>query len=126
MRAFSKWKILKWEILMEKAATFREQGQYKKAVKVAKKALKVAEKTFRPEPVALDGLAVLYAAQGRYVKAEALFKRALAIWEKALGKDHPDVATVLENMAELYEEVGKEDEAKRLAERAKGIRSGNQ
>ena len=44
MRAFSKW-----EILIEKAVTFREQGQYEKAVKVAKKALKVAEKTFGPD-----------------------------------------------------------------------------
>ena len=58
--------------------------------------------------------------------AEPLYERSLAIREEILGKDHPDVATVLENMAELYEKIGKEDEAKRLAERARGIRSRNQ
>jgi hypothetical protein len=43
--------------------------------------------------------------------------------EKVLGKNHPHVATVCENMAELYKKVGKEDEAERLEERARKIRS---
>ena len=51
----------------------------------------------RPRPPrcrhALNNLAELYQAQGRYGEAEPLFKRALAIHEKALGPDHPDVAT---------------------------------
>ena len=34
-------------------------------------------------------------AQGKYAEAEGLYKRALAIDEKALGADHPDVATTL-------------------------------
>ena len=34
--------------------------------------------------------------QGRYAEAEPLYKRALAIQEKALGPDHPDVATSAE------------------------------
>ena len=46
------------------------------------------------------------------LRPEPLYKRALAIREEALGKDHPDVATVLENLAVLYEKIGKEDEAK--------------
>ncbi|MEE8509837.1 MAG: tetratricopeptide repeat protein [candidate division NC10 bacterium] len=50
----------------------------------------------------------------------------LAIRENALGPDHPDVATTLENMAKLYNEIGKKHEARRLEERAKGIRSRNQ
>ena len=41
----------------------------------------------------LNNLAVLYSDQGRYAEAEPLYKRALAIREKALGPDHPDVAT---------------------------------
>jgi len=31
-----------------------------------------------------------------------LYKRSLAISEKALGKNHPDVATILNNLALLY------------------------
>jgi tetratricopeptide (TPR) repeat protein len=49
----------------------------------------------------LNNLAALYYAQGQYAKAEPLFKRTLAIWEKALGSEHPHVATSLENYAAL-------------------------
>ena len=45
-------------------------------------------------------------AQGRYADAEPLYKRALAISEKALGPDHPDVATSLNNLAVLYRAPG--------------------
>ena len=38
-------------------------------------------------------------AQGRYAEAEPLYKRSLAIREKALGPDHPDVGTSLNNLA---------------------------
>jgi hypothetical protein len=34
--------------------------------------------------------------------AEPLYKRALAIAEKALGPDHPDAGTDLNNLAVLY------------------------
>ncbi len=54
---------------IEKAVTFREQGQYEKGVKVAKKALKVAEKTFGPDhpyvATSLNGLGLLYYSQGK-------------------------------------------------------------
>ena len=42
---------------------------------------------------------MLYKDQGRYADAEPLYKRSLAIREKALGPDHPDVATSLNNLA---------------------------
>jgi hypothetical protein len=49
----------------------------------------------------------------------------MGIREKAFGADHPNVATVLENLAALYTEMGKTDEAERLAERAAKIRQLN-
>jgi hypothetical protein len=52
--------------------------------------------------MSLNNLAVLYNAQGRYAQAEPLFKRSLAIRVKALGPDHPDVATSQNNLAALY------------------------
>jgi tetratricopeptide (TPR) repeat protein len=76
--------------------------------------------------LSLSNLAILYHEQGNYVEAELLYSRALAISEKAFDKDHPDVATVLENMAFLYEKIWKKDEAKELIERVKKIRSKNQ
>ena len=52
--------------------------------------------------LSLNNLAALYVAQGRYAEAEPLYKRSLAIQEKALGPDHPDVGTSLNNLAGLY------------------------
>ena len=57
--------------------------------------------------------------------AESLYQQALAIVKKTLGPDHPYVATVLENISELYKETGRMDEAKRVEERANAIRSRN-
>ncbi len=62
----------------------------------------------------LNNLAGFYYAQGKYAKAEPLYKRSLAITEKALGKDHPNVADVLENMAKLYKKIGKKDQPRNL------------
>jgi len=69
--------------------------------------------------------AEVYQAQGRYAEAEPLYQWALAIVKKTLGPDHPYVATVLENISELYKETGRMDEAKRVEERANAIRSRN-
>ncbi|MDA0803982.1 MAG: tetratricopeptide repeat protein, partial [Planctomycetota bacterium] len=56
-------------------------------------------------------------------KAEPLYKRSLAIWEKALGPDHPDVATSLENLAALYRATKRDKEAEPLEQRAAKIRA---
>jgi hypothetical protein len=53
----------------------------------------------------LNGLAELYRAQGQYTKAEPLHQRALAIREKALGPEHPEGATSLENYARLLRDI---------------------
>jgi len=68
-------------------------------------------------------LAGLFEAQGKYAEAEPFYKRVLKIREKVLGPDHPDVATVCENMAKCYRNMGKKHEAEVLETRAKQIRS---
>ena len=60
-------------------------------------------------------------AQGRYAEAEPLYKRALAIREKALGPDHPDVGTSLNNLAGLYRAQGRYAEAEPLYKRGLAI-----
>ena len=72
-------------------------------------------------PRDLNNLAALYCTQGQYAQAEPLYKRALAIWEKALGPDHPDVATSLNNLAELYGTQGQYAQAEPLYKRALAI-----
>ena len=66
---------------------------------------------------------MLYQAQGKYAEAEPLYKRSLAIREKALGPEHPDVATSLENYAALLRQTAHADEAERMEARAKAIRA---
>ncbi len=53
----------------------------------------------------------LYRA-GNYVRAVAVARAALEVAEHNVGKDHPAVATSLENLALLYEAQGKYDYAK--------------
>ena len=53
----------------------------------------------------------------QYAAAEHLYKRALSIYEKALGLDHPSVATTLNNLALLYRATGRNLEAQELEHR---------
>ncbi len=71
----------------------------------------------------LNNLAELYSAQDHYAEAEPFYQRALAIVEKALGPEHPHVATTLENYAALLRETARADEAERMEARAKAIRA---
>ena len=71
----------------------------------------------------LNNLAVLYRAQGKYAEAEPLYRRALAIKEKALGPEHPSVATVLANYAALLRKTNRDNEAAKLEACAKAIRA---
>ncbi|CAM9452771.1 unnamed protein product, partial [Hapterophycus canaliculatus] len=60
--------------------------------------------------------------QGKYEEAVPLCERAIIIWETALGREHPDVAVGLNNLAELLCEQGKHTEAKPLFERSQKIK----
>ena len=44
--------------------------------------------------------------RGIYSEARPLFERAVAIYEKALGPEHPDTATSLNNLAGLLQDQG--------------------
>jgi tetratricopeptide (TPR) repeat protein len=61
-------------------------------------------------------------AQGRYAEAEPLYQRSLAIDEKALGPDHPSVATSLNNLAELHKAQGRYVDAEPLYKRSLAIK----
>ncbi|MEO6422149.1 MAG: tetratricopeptide repeat protein, partial [Candidatus Nitrotoga sp.] len=52
------------------------------------------------------------------MEAEPIIERALSIDGQAFGKDHPDVATVLSNLASLFEATHRYNEAEPLRERA--------
>jgi tetratricopeptide (TPR) repeat protein len=67
------------------------------------------------------GAAYLY-ARARFIEAEPLFERSLAIKEKSLGDEHADVAVALNNLAELYRNLGRLSEAEPLFERSLAIK----
>jgi tetratricopeptide (TPR) repeat protein len=69
-----------------------------------------------------NNLASVYQDLGKYADAEVIFKRALTIKEKALGPNHPDVATNLDNLAVLYSDQGRYADAEPLSKRALAIR----
>ena len=50
----------------------------------------------------LHNLVIQYASQGRYEVAVPLCKQALEDLEKASGREHPDVATMLNILALVY------------------------
>jgi len=47
----------------------------------------------------INNLATVYRDQGKYEEALPLYCRALITIEKGLGPDHPDVATIANNLA---------------------------
>jgi len=59
---------------------------------------------------------VLLEQQGSYAEARPLYEQSLAIWEKALGPEHPNVATSLNNLAGLLKDQGSYAEARPLYE----------
>ena len=54
-----------------------------------------------------DDLADEVLTRDSFGEAEPLYKRALAIDEKAHGPQHPEFATGLSNLAELYRVQGR-------------------
>ena len=62
-----------------------------------------------PQPIspAVEILAWVRRYQSRYADAELLYKRSLAVCKKGLGPDHPDLAVLLNNLADLYRAQGR-------------------
>ncbi|MEQ8957186.1 MAG: tetratricopeptide repeat protein, partial [Coleofasciculus sp. C2-GNP5-27] len=57
------------------------------------------------------GLGCFYKGQGLYEQAEPWFKDCLSVTVQRLGDNHPDVATSLNNLAELYRFQGRYEKA---------------
>ena len=79
-----------------------------------------ADKIAISEPTSrlMNELGLLLHSKALFAEAEPLYQRALAISEKALGPEHPDIATALNNLAELYRATGRYAEAEPLYQRA--------
>jgi tetratricopeptide (TPR) repeat protein len=79
------------------------------------------EFTFSEAGRLLNQLGYYLDDRAQYEEAEPLYQRAIAIDEKALGPEHPGLATDLNNLALLYRSQGKYAEAEPLYQRALAI-----
>ncbi|WP_375470077.1 tetratricopeptide repeat protein [uncultured Nostoc sp.] len=68
------------------------------------------------------GLGWFYQAQGLYQQAELWYKLSIEVAENRLGLEHLDVATSLNNLAELYGFTGWYSEAEPLYQQALSLR----
>ena len=60
--------------------------------------------------------------RGRYSEAEPLYQQALEMRKRLLGDEHPDVASSLNNLANLYDSQGRYTEAEPLYQQALEMR----
>jgi tetratricopeptide (TPR) repeat protein len=79
------------------------------------------EQTALAEATRLIHEAIALYRAGKFAQAEPLFRQVLAIAEKALGPEHPNVATSLNNLAGLYDAQGQYAQAEPLYRRALAI-----
>jgi len=75
----------------------------------------------QPDVDAMTDQARKLRTEGNYVKAAELWRQILEIAETAFGRDHPNVATSLNNLAGLLRRQGRYTEAEPLYRRALAI-----
>lgn len=59
--------------------------------------------------------------QGKYEEAQAIYQESISIRENSLGRDHPDVAKSLHELAQLYKTIGKFNQSELCLKRALSI-----
>jgi hypothetical protein len=67
-------------------------------------------------------LAAILDANGRHQEAAAALRQALSAYERVLGRDHYEVAGVLQNLADVAERAADPEQAAALRARAGRIR----
>ena len=81
-------------------------GQSEEAVNFYQKAIaagtQIDDVPYSDIGTMLNNIALILRKSGRQKAAEPCYVRALEIYEKQLGPDHPDVASVLNNLAVFY------------------------
>jgi tetratricopeptide (TPR) repeat protein len=102
-----------------------EKADYEDAASIATRAEKIFGQQSPPQmngiSAALNLRGLALSALGYLAEAEPLLRLALAIFEQSLGSDHPCVATVLSNLAQLLAGTNRLTEAEPLLRRALAI-----
>ncbi|MEO1373662.1 MAG: tetratricopeptide repeat protein [Cyanobacteria bacterium J06635_10] len=113
---FRPQKLLSWSITV--AMTLGLLVSVPKQVIGQAQTPQLAESAELQEAERLNQQVIQLYRQGKYNEAIPLAEKALAIREKVLGKEHPSVATTLNNLANLYQKQGNYAKAESLYQRA--------
>jgi tetratricopeptide (TPR) repeat protein len=111
----------KWENARAHAEAAINGQDWQKAEYFWQAAVRAAESFPIRDPrlcKSLESLAEVYWKQAKYGQAEPLSRRVLGIYEVVLGKNHPDVGFVANNLGMLYHAQGNLPTAATLYERA--------
>lgn len=113
------------------AELYKQKGRYKEAGEFFNRVLAIKEQAENgtQDPLYakyINDLATVYFLQGEYSKAKPLFQKTLTLLEKAFGKDHPQIAVVLDNLIEVHKKLGNVEEIKKLTERVNQVRIASQ
>ncbi|MCP3135988.1 serine/threonine-protein kinase [Pyxidicoccus xibeiensis] len=102
-----------------------EQGKYVEAEAEVTRGLELARRAYAPDSLEMSNfLTMLSKARYRlrkYPEAMELQIQAIALREHHLGEDHPDLISSLNNLAPIYEFMGKADESISTLRRAIAI-----
>lgn len=110
------------------ASIYHAQGRLDQAETLYRLALRSLDAAYPQHPsipAILNNLGGICTTNGQYGEAEQAYQRALSVAEKVFGRDHLDVAGILENHAALLHQTGDFDRAERWTQRAKKIRRNN-
>lgn len=103
---------------------YRVQGRFDLAEDYLVKVLTIREKQpenrFRAQ--SLISLGVLYTEQGRYAKGETVLREALELQKQYLGKNHPDLATTLNDLGTCCMHQGNHTKAETFLTQSISIR----
>jgi tetratricopeptide (TPR) repeat protein len=103
-----------------------KEGKFSVAILAEEKALKIAQNEYGPLHPSLvplyNDLATLHRYLADYGKSEKEYKWGLALLEKDQGSDDLQIADSLENLAALYNDLGRSVEAELAAKRALNLR----
>ncbi len=104
----------RWQTLIEAGIAAHGQARYEDAERWFLSAGHEATQFASDDPrvaETLNHLGLVYHAQEQYERAKPYYEEALARWERVLGSGHRDVASVLNNLEEIYQEQGAFEQA---------------
>ena len=104
-----------------------KRGMIEEAITNFARSLKLLEEIHGPDNPGLIEWIMGYAsmlwreASGHEAEAKDLIKRSIEIAETNFGPEHPDIGPCLVELGELYSQLGRDDEARMILDRAQAI-----